>query len=273
VPNWLCGWASRRAENEIVTDSTAARAVALRALHRPGDPLVLPNAWDAGSARAVTDAGFPAVATGSAAVAESLGYADGERIPPGEMFAAVTRIARAVAVPVTADLERGYGLRPAELVSRLLDTGAVGLNLEDSDPRTGVMVDAEDQADVLAGVRAAAEDAGVAVVVNARVDVFLRPGGEPADRLTEAIRRARRYLAAGADCVYPILLADPTQLRSFVQDVAAPVNVLARPAAPGQSELAALGVARISYGSGLYAATRAHTTRLLAAVAAGDLLV
>ncbi|WBB54854.1 isocitrate lyase/phosphoenolpyruvate mutase family protein [Verrucosispora sp. WMMD573] len=253
-----------------MTDSTAARAVALRALHRPGDPLVLPNAWDAGSAQAVVDAGFPAVATGSAAVAESLGYADGERIPPAEMFAAVTRIARAVTVPVTADLERGYGLRPAELVARLLDTGAVGLNLEDSDPRTGVMVDAEDQADLLAGVRAAADDAGVTIVVNARVDVFLRPGGEPADRLAEAVRRARRYLAAGADCVYPILLADPTQLRSFVRAVAAPVNVLARPTAPGQAELAGLGVARISYGSGLYAATRAHTAQLLATVAAGD---
>ncbi|GIJ10301.1 isocitrate lyase/phosphoenolpyruvate mutase family protein [Micromonospora andamanensis] len=253
-----------------MTESTAARAVALRALHRPGDPLVLPNAWDAGSARAVADAGFPAVATGSAAVAESLGYADGERTPPAEMFAAVTRIARAVAVPVTADLERGYGLGPAELVSRLLDTGAVGLNLEDSDPRTGVLVDAEEQADLLAGVRAAADDACVKVVVNARVDVYLRPGGEPAaDRLAEAIRRARRYLAAGADSVYPILLADPAQLRSFVPAVAAPVNVLARPGAPALAELAALGVARVSYGSGLYAATRAHTTRLLAAVAAG----
>ncbi|WBB92523.1 isocitrate lyase/phosphoenolpyruvate mutase family protein [Verrucosispora sp. WMMC514] len=253
-----------------MTDSTAARAVALRALHRPGDPLVLPNAWDAGSARAVVAAGFPAVATSSAAVAESLGYGDGERTPPGEMFAAVTRIARAVAVPVTADLERGYGLRPDELVARLLDAGAVGLNLEDSDPRTGVMVDAEEQADLLAGVRAAAEDAGVAVVVNARTDVFLRPGAEPADRLAEAVRRARRYLAAGADCVYPILLADPTQLRDVVQAVAAPVNVLARPDGPGRTALAALGVARISYGSGLYAATRAHTARLLAAVAAGE---
>ncbi|GIJ23293.1 isocitrate lyase/PEP mutase family protein [Micromonospora lutea] len=252
-----------------MTDSTAARAVTLRALHRPGDPLVLPNVWDAGSARAVVDADFPAVATGSAAVAESLGYADGERTPPEEMFAAVRRIARAVAVPVTADLERGYGLRPAELISRLLDAGAVGLNLEDSDPRTGVVVDIEEQADLLAEVRAAADDAGVAVVVNARVDVFLRPGGEPADQLAEAVRRAQRYLAAGADSVYPILLADPAQLRRFVRAVAAPVNVLARPGTPTLAELAALGVARVSYGSGLYAATRAHTTRLLAAVAAG----
>ncbi|WP_327038619.1 isocitrate lyase/phosphoenolpyruvate mutase family protein [Micromonospora maris] len=115
-----------------MTNSAAVRAAALRALHRPGDPLVLPNAWDVGSARAVVEAGFGAVATASAAVSQSLGYADGEGTPAGEMFAAVSRITRAVTVPVTADLERGYGLPPAELVQRLLDAGAVGLNLEDS---------------------------------------------------------------------------------------------------------------------------------------------
>ncbi|MFF5218182.1 isocitrate lyase/phosphoenolpyruvate mutase family protein [Micromonospora sp. NPDC000442] len=172
--------------------SLSTRAAALRALHRSGGPLVLPNAWDAGSARAVAEAGFPAVATSSAAVAESLGHADGEHTPPDEMFAAVARITRAVPVPVTADLERGYGRKPDELVTRLLDAGAVGLNLEDSDPRTGDLVDAEEQADLLAGVRAAADGAGVAVVLNARVDVFLHPDREPADRLAEAIRRARR---------------------------------------------------------------------------------
>ncbi|BCJ60508.1 isocitrate lyase/PEP mutase family protein [Micromonospora endophytica] len=250
--------------------SLSAYADALRALHRPGDPLVLPNAWDAGSARAVADAGFPAVATSSGAVAESLGRTDGEHTPPDEMFAAVARIARAVTLPVTADLERGYGLKPDELVTRLLDAGAVGLNLEDSDPRTGQLVDVAEQADLLAGVRAAAEAAGVPVVLNARVDVFLHPDREPADRLAEAIRRAHRYLSAGADCSYPILLAEPSQLRGFVEAVAAPVNVLARAGTPTIAELATLGVARISYGSGLYAATRAHTARLLAAVAAGD---
>ncbi|WP_341717400.1 isocitrate lyase/phosphoenolpyruvate mutase family protein [Micromonospora sp. FIMYZ51] len=249
--------------------SLSARASALRALHRPGDPLVLPNVWDAGSARAVADAGFPAVATGSAAVAESLGHRDGENLPLDEMFGAVARITRAVDVPVTADLERGYGRKPDELVTRLLEAGAVGLNLEDSDPRTGALVDAEEQAELLAGVRAAADTAGVAVVLNARVDVFLHPDRKPAERLAEAIRRGRRYLAAGADCVYPIVLAEPAALGSFVEAMAAPVNVLARAGVPTIAELAALGVARVSYGSGLYAATRAHTARLLAAVAAG----
>ncbi|RIV32688.1 isocitrate lyase/PEP mutase family protein [Micromonospora radicis] len=252
-----------------MTSTPADHAIALRTLHRPGDPLVLPNAWDAGSARAVVAAGFAAVATGSAAVAESLGYADGEDTPVEEMFAAVARISRAVDVPVTADLERGYRLPPAELVRRLLDAGAVGLNLEDSAPGVGTLVSPQAQVELLAGVRAAADAAGVPIVVNARVDVFLRAGGDPAGRLDAAIERARAYLAAGADCVYPIMLADPAELRTFVAAVDAPVNVLAHPAAPTPPELAALGVARVSYGPGLYAATQAHTARLLATVAAG----
>ncbi|MEU4479975.1 isocitrate lyase/phosphoenolpyruvate mutase family protein [Micromonospora sp. NPDC023966] len=209
------------------------RAAALRALHRPGEPLILPNAWDPGSARAVAAAGFPAVATSSAAVAESLGHADGEATPVAEMFAAVARIAAAVPVPVTADLERGYALRPAELVERLLTAGAVGCNIEDSDPRTGALHDVEEQADLLAGIRAAAGAAGVDLVLNARVDVHLRAYGPASGRLAEAVRRARRYRAAGADSVYPILLADPAQIRDLVAEVDAPVNVMARPGAPG----------------------------------------
>ncbi|MET8912158.1 isocitrate lyase/phosphoenolpyruvate mutase family protein [Micromonospora sp. NPDC004551] len=246
------------------------RAAALRALHRPGDPLILPNAWDPGSARAVVAAGFPAVATSSAAVAEALGHADGEATPVGELFAAIARITAAAPVPVTADLERGYGLRPAELVERLLAAGAVGCNIEDSDPRTREVSDVEEQAELLAGIRAAARAAGVDLVLNARVDVHLRAYGPAEERLAEAVRRGRRYLAAGADCVYPILLADPEQIRELVTEVAAPVNILARPGAPAPAELAALGVARISYGSGLYAATRARLAGMLAAIRAGD---
>ncbi|TYB36167.1 isocitrate lyase/phosphoenolpyruvate mutase family protein [Micromonospora sp. AP08] len=245
------------------------RAAALRALHRPGDPLILPNAWDPGSARAVVAAGFPAVATSSAAVAEALGHADGEATPAAEMFAAVGRIAAAVPLPVTADLERGYGLRPAELVERLLEAGAVGCNIEDSDPRSARLYDVEEQADLLAGIRAAARAAGVDLVLNARVDVHLRAYRPVEERLAEAVRRAHRYRAAGADGIYPILLADPAQIREFVTEVDAPVNVLARPGAPAPAELAALGVARISYGSGVYAAARARAAELLATVRAG----
>ncbi|TDB79260.1 isocitrate lyase/phosphoenolpyruvate mutase family protein [Micromonospora sp. KC721] len=240
-------------------------AAALRALHRPGDPLLLPNAWDAASARAVAAAGFPAVATSSAAVAETLGHGDGEATPVGEMLAAVARMVSAVAVPVTADLERGYGLRPTELVDRLQATGAAGLNLEDSDPRTGALHDVTEQADLLAAVRAAA---GPELVLNARIDVFLRGAG-PEDGFDEAVLRARRYLAAGADCVYPIFLTDPTVLGRFVAAVGGPVNALLRPGAPPVAELARLGVARISLGAGVYAATRARAGAMLTALRDG----
>ncbi|MGK5742525.1 isocitrate lyase/PEP mutase family protein [Micromonospora sp. URMC 103] len=252
-----------------MTIDLADRAAELRALHRPGDPLVLPNVWDAASARAVAAAGFPAVATSSAAVAETLGHADGEATPPGEMIAAVARIARVVDVPVTADLERGYGLRPAELVERLLAAGAVGLNLEDSDPATGRLVEVDEQVALLAAVRAAARVAGVEVVINARLDIFLGGGGDPAGRLAEAVDRARRYRAAGADCVYPIGLTDPDAVCALVDAADGWINLLARPGGPGVADLAALGVARISYGHHLHAAVGARTEELLAAVRAG----
>ncbi|MGC5021622.1 isocitrate lyase/PEP mutase family protein [Micromonospora sp. DT47] len=248
-----------------MTDTSSAAA--LRALHRPGDPLVLPNAWDAGSARTVAAAGFPAVATSSAAAAESLGHADGETTPVAEMLDAVTRVVRAVAVPVTADLERGYGLLPAELVERLLATGAVGLNLEDSDPRTKQLCDVDEQAELLAAVRAAA---GPDLVVNARVDVFLRGTGDHAGEFDEAVRRARRYREAGADCVYPIVLADPELVGRFVAAAGGPVNVLLQAGTPGVAELARLGVARVSLGAGVYAAAQARAAAMLAALASGD---
>ncbi|WP_205856423.1 isocitrate lyase/phosphoenolpyruvate mutase family protein, partial [Phytoactinopolyspora endophytica] len=146
-----------------------AQAVTLRELHGK-EMLVLPNAWDAASAKVVAEAGFPVVATASAAVSAMLGYPDGEGAPWQEMFAAAGRVARAVEVPVTVDAEAGYGMQPRELVSRLLDIGAVGCNLEDTDHRSGGLVDAGAHAQWLADVRKAAADAGVPIVINARVD-------------------------------------------------------------------------------------------------------
>ncbi|NUP01019.1 MAG: isocitrate lyase/phosphoenolpyruvate mutase family protein [Nonomuraea sp.] len=238
------------------------RAITLRELHVPGSPLILPNVWDAASARAVVEAGFPAVATGSAAVSRVLGYADGERTPVGEMMAAVARIVRAVDVPVTADVERGYGLAPAELAARLAEAGAVGCNLEDSDPRTKELVDAGEQADFLAAVR---EAAGQDLVINARVDTYLHGDGERA----AAVARGRRYLEAGADCVYPIVLDDEDEIAALVAEVGGPVNILFRPKAPSFARLAELGVARISFGGGLHQAAHAYAQRLFAAVKAG----
>jgi 2-methylisocitrate lyase-like PEP mutase family enzyme len=225
----------------------------LRALHRTERPLVLANAWDAASARTIEAAGLPAVATSSSAVAASLGYEDGEAAPAGEMLASAARIARSVAVPVTVDCEAGYGLEPRELVERLLGTGAAGCNLEDTDHGTGSLVGVEAQADRLAAVRAAAEEACVALVVNARVDVFLHGRPRPETELVEAaVERGRRYLQAGADCVYPIMAAGDETIARLVAGVGGPVNVLYRPGAPGLRRLAELGVARVSFGGGLW---------------------
>ncbi|MBX6386749.1 MAG: isocitrate lyase/phosphoenolpyruvate mutase family protein [Microbispora sp.] len=246
------------------------KAAALRALHVPGDPVVLPNAWDATTARAVEAAGFPAVATGSDAVAAVLGYRDGQDTPADEMFAAVARIARVVTVPVTADIERGYGLGPAELVERLAAAGAVGCNLEDSDPPTGEMIDAAEQADFLAAVRAAAAEACTDLVINARVDTFIHGSGTPGERLAAAIERGRRYLAAGADCVYPILASDPEVIATLAREIGGPINVMFRPGMPPIRDLAALGVARVSFGPGIHRAAQAFTARMLDTIARGE---
>lgn len=237
----------------------------LRALHAGPRPLVLPNVWDAASARAFADAGFPALATSSGAVAETLGYRDGQT-PAAEMFAAVARIARSVSVPVTADVENGYGLAPAQLVATLADCGVAGCNLEDSDPASRVLADPAAQAEFLAAVRAAA---GSGLVINARVDVYIRPPGGEAGELTDAaVARARAYLAAGADCVYPIL-APPAAVPDLVRRISGPVNAMYRPDGPTIAELAEMGVARITFGTGLHVrATNAQ--REFAASLAGE---
>lgn len=223
------------------------RAEAFRALHdrpEPGDPLVLPNVWDAVSARAFADGGFPALATSSSAVAAVLGYEDGGHTPPDEMFAAVRRIVRAVDVPVTADIEAGYGLAPEEIVERLLEAGAVGCNLEDSDPATGRMKDPGEHADWLAEVGAAA---GGRLVLNARIDTFLSGDGS----VESAVRRGRLYIEAGADVVYPIL-APPEALPRLAEAVRAPVNALCRPGGPSPARLGELGASRVTFGGGLH---------------------
>jgi 2-methylisocitrate lyase-like PEP mutase family enzyme len=248
----------------------AARAKRLADLHGGDRPLLLPNAWDAASAQVLERTGFAAVATSSSAVAGSLGYPDGEVAPAAEMLAAVARIASAVSVPVTADLEAGYGLPPVEIVERLLEAGAVGCNLEDSDNQAGGLVDAERQAERLAEVRAAADVSGVRLVINARVDVYLHQIDTPGQRLAEALRRARRYLEAGADCVFPILVSDEESIAELVQGAGGPVNVLYQPGTPSLRRLAELGVARVSFGGGLHRATQMLLERLATRILAGE---
>jgi 2-methylisocitrate lyase-like PEP mutase family enzyme len=237
----------------VTGPSLADHAKTLRELHRPGDPVVLPNAWDPPSARRLAATGAAALATTSVGVAEALGYEDGEVTPAEEMLAAVGRIAAAVDVPVTADLEAGYGLSPDELVAGLLEAGAVGLNQEDTDHTTGRLADPDTHAERLAAIKDAGRRAGVDVVLNARVDSFLRaaPGADPEAVLDDAVARGRRYAEAGADCVYPYAARGKAAIRRLVEEVGAPVNIVAVPTGLGRSELAELGVARVSFGGGL----------------------
>ncbi|MFF7374060.1 isocitrate lyase/phosphoenolpyruvate mutase family protein [Streptomyces massasporeus] len=234
------------------------KADVFRALHRgrvPGDPLVLPGPWDAASARVFAEAGFPALATPSAGVAASLGYEDGQ-VPADEMFAAVARIVRAVDVPVSADVEGGYGLAPKDLVERLLEVGAVGCNLEDS--ADGVLKDPRAHAAWLAEVR---EAAGDRLFVNARIDTFACGVDDPA----RAIERAALYVAAGADCVYPIG-APPEVLPLLRAGIQGPINVGAlTDEGPSPAELGERGADRITFGPGL----QRRAARALREIAAG----
>ncbi|MGH9394505.1 MAG: isocitrate lyase/PEP mutase family protein [Terriglobales bacterium] len=238
----------------------AARAQRLRELHRGERPLLLANAWDVASARLVEAMGFPAVATSSAAIANSLGYPDGERISRAEMLEVVARIARAVQVPVTADMEAGYGDDLEACARALIAAGATGLNFEDSRGEVE-LIPLEQQAERITRLLAAAAAAGVPLVLNARCDAFFlkAPGGfEP---FAEAVRRARAYRAAGAECIFLPGLKDLGSVRRFLEASPGPLNLLGGPGMPAVAEMAAAGVQRVSLGSGPYRAALAEARR------------
>jgi 2-methylisocitrate lyase-like PEP mutase family enzyme len=229
------------------------KALAFTALHVPGSPLALANAWDAASARIVASTGAPAVATTSAGVAWGLGAADGDRLSRDLMLELVRRVADAVDVPVTADIESGFGATPAEVgetVERVIAAGAVGVNIEDTvrEPGPGLRPVAE-QAERLAAARAAADRAGVPLYLNARVDVFLRGAGQESGRPAETLARAKAYLDAGASGVFVPGVSSPELIAVLTAGIDAPVNVLVQPDSPSVPELARLGVARVSLGS------------------------
>lgn len=232
----------------------AAKAEAFRNMHRGPRLLLLPNAWDALSARLIADAGFPAIATTSGGVAWALGYADGEAAPWPEVVAATRRIAAAVSVPVTADIEAGFGDTP-EAVGRsirdIVAAGAVGVNLEDGLRGPEPIRTVDDAATRIRAAREAATAAGVPIVINARTDLYIKNVGDEASRLDEAVARARAYLAAGADCFYPISLRDPETIGRLTKAVAAPVNINVRAGHPSVAELEALGVRRASTATAL----------------------
>jgi len=241
-------------------------------MHDRRQVLLLPNCWDAGSARLFARRGFAAIATTSAGVAWSLGHADGEQAPLDEVLAAVARITRVAGVPVTADIETGYGDTPAEVaatVRAVIAAGAVGINIEDGMPGHGPLRDAADAAARVRAARAAADASGVPIVINARVDHWMQHGdADPAARLADATDRARAYLAAGADCIYPIGLADLATLAALVRALDAPVNVAAGAGMPGLAELAGLGIARVSTATRLATLAFAAVDRAIGAVQA-----
>jgi 2-methylisocitrate lyase-like PEP mutase family enzyme len=240
-----------------------AAARRLHELHQIGRPLLLVNVWDAAGARAVVAAGSPAVATSSVAMAAARGGSDGNRDREAA-FAQLRQITAAVDVPVTADLEGGY-----DLVDALLDAGAVGCNIEDTDHATGDrLLDSEARAAYLADIRAAADQRGVGIVLNARIDAIIRHSRrDPAAAMDEVLRRARLYLDAGADCVYPISLRDPALVAQVVKELDRPVNV--NPSEP-LAALAEAGAARISLGGGVHSWMIGELERRAKRLLAGD---
>lgn len=223
-------------------------------LHHAEDVLILPNVWDPLGALLLEDLGYPAVATASAAVAFSLGYDDGERIKFSTMLEVIRRIASAVRAPVTADIENGYADDPKAVADHIRDVmgaGAVGINIEDSTIKDDSLRTIDSQCERIAAIRSAAREEGIPLVINARVDVYTQEPSQPKEKkLAEAIDRAKAYVDAGADCIYPILLSDLASLKRIAEETATPLNVYATASLPSLSELKAAGVKRLSLGPG-----------------------
>jgi 2-methylisocitrate lyase-like PEP mutase family enzyme len=223
------------------------KAELLRRLHYGPEILVLPNAWDAGSARVIESVGFPAIASSSSGCAAVLGYMDGEIVPRSEMMLLLRRIVAMVDVPVTADLEAGYG-DPAGTAREAIEAGAVGLNFEDI--ADGEFVSLLDQVERIRKVRAAADSTGIPLVINARTDIFWVADGDEETRFDRAVERLNAYRAAGADCLFVPGVRDAETIGLLAQRVKGPLNVLAAPGSPSITEMKGLGVARVSFGGG-----------------------
>jgi len=245
--------------------SQGAKAEAFRRLHAGPGLLVLPNAWDVASARVIEAAGFAAIATSSAGVAWALGYPDGERVSRREMLGVVRRIARGVAVPVSADVEAGYGSSPeaaAETARGVIAAGAIGLNLEDG-TSAGTLLDVALQVERIRAAREAGTVGGVPLVINARTDAFELGELTPAQRFAEAVRRGTAYHAAGADCLFVPFVSDAATIGQLARALPGPLNVIAGPPAPPLGELARLGVRRASLGPRVVQATLGLVRRIV----------
>lgn len=244
----------------------AQKAEQLRKLHHGPRILVLPNAWDVSSARVLEQLGYPAIATTSAGIAFSLGYRDGQRISRSEMLEVVARIARAVRVPVSADMEAGYGITPEDLADTaraVVEAGAVGLNLEDlTGDDQNPLVDMTLQVAKIRKVLDVSESLGVPLVVNARTDIYLKSAGDPATQLDQTVERLRAYRVAGADCLFAPGVHQRETIEGLVRALAAPVNVLLGPGTPPLQDLEKIGVARASLGSAVMRATLGLVRRI-----------
>ncbi|HEU4414909.1 MAG TPA: isocitrate lyase/phosphoenolpyruvate mutase family protein [Candidatus Angelobacter sp.] len=245
----------------------AQKAAALLELHHAAGPVVFINAWDAASAAIIEQCGFPAIATSSAAVANALGYADGQNVPFPEMLAAIQRITRSVSVPVTADIESGFAADVRQLessIEQVIRAGAVGVNLEDAirGADRGELFPLPEQIARIQAARRAAQRLNIHLVINARVDAYWQSGVEPADALRNTIERGAAYLKAGGDCIFVPGLRKPEHIRQMVEQWHAPINILAGPGVPSIPELTRLGVKRVSYGSGPYRAAMALLRRM-----------
>jgi 2-methylisocitrate lyase-like PEP mutase family enzyme len=249
------------AEKQVLQE----RAVALLALHQPGNPVVLPTVWDAWSARLAVDAGFSALTVGSHPVADSIGRPDGEGMTFDELLTRAVQITDAVEAPVSVDIESGYGEAPERLIDGLLEAGAVGLNIEDTvHSEGGRLRSAAEHAELVGALRAAADAAGVHVVVNARTDLFLRQDGDDADRVDRAVARLTEAAEAGADVLYPVGMHEPDTLRRLTSELPLPVNAIALPDQSDPASYGPLGVARISFGPFLQFALANRAKELLA---------
>ena len=241
------------------------RATTLKALHVPGDPVILPTVWDAWSAKLAVDAGFAALTVGSHPVADSVGKADGEGMSFDELTARIAQITGAVDVPISVDIESGYGEPPQRLIEGLISAGAVGLNIEDTVHKEGKRLRTPEEHAALVGeLRKASDAAGVHVVINARTDLFIRNDGDDADRVDRAIARLKLAADAGADSLYPVGRHDPDTMRRLTSELPLPVNAIALPDADDPASFGPLGVGRISFGPFFQRILSGHAETLLA---------
>jgi 2-methylisocitrate lyase-like PEP mutase family enzyme len=250
--------------SDTSTEALAEKASTLLELHKPGDPVVLPTVWDAWSAALAVEAGFVALTVGSHPVADSIGKPDNEGMTFEDLLTRVAQITEKVDVPISVDIESGYGLPAEELISGLLRAGAVGLNIEDTvHSEGGRLRSSGEHAALVGALRKAADSAGVHVVVNARTDLILKQEGDESDRVDRAIARLKEAADAGADSLYPVGRHDDQTQRRLTSELPLPVNAIALPGQDDPASFGPLGVGRISFGPFLQAALAERAKELL----------